>query len=93
MTRKTDEIRSNTLKHIERTESNYKLAFIGAAVVELLFLAAFVLLADFTNRSHLLLLIAAMAIYTILAAGLFALGMHVNRNTLRVIRAIETMQR
>jgi hypothetical protein len=48
------------------------------------------LLADFSNRVHLLLLIAAIAIYTIIAAGLFALGMHISRSTLRVIRAIET---
>ena len=93
MTNNIDEIRTNTLKQIEKTERTYKLAFIGAALVEVIFFAAFILLADFTNRSHLLLFIAAIAIYTILAAGLFALGLHVNRNTLRVIRAIETMQR
>ncbi len=93
MNNKIDEIRTNTLKQIEKTESNYKLAFIGAALVEAAFLAAFLLLADLSNRSHILLLISAVAIYTILAAGLFALGLHVNRNTLRIIRAIETMQR
>ncbi len=90
MTDNIDEIRTNTLKQIERTEGHYKLAFVLAAVAEAIFFAAFVLLADFSNRVHLLLLIAAIAIYTIIAAGLFALGMHINRSTLRVIRAIET---
>lgn len=93
MSNNIDEIRTNTLRQIEKTERAYKLAFIGAALVEAIFFAAFILLADFTNRSHVLLFIAAIAIYTILAAGLFALGLHVNRNTLRIIRAIEAIRR
>ena len=92
MTDNIDEIRTNTLKQIEKTEGYYKIAFIGAALIEVFFLAAFILLADFTNRLHLLLFIAAVAVYTILASGLMALGIHMNRNTLRVIRAIETMR-
>jgi len=90
MTNNVDEIRTNTLKQIEKTEGYYKMAFIAAALIEVFFFAAFILLADFTNRVHLLLFIAAVAIYTILALGLIALGIHINRNTLRVIRAIET---
>lgn len=93
MTKNIDEIRTNTLTQIEKTESNYKLAFIAGAVVELIFFAAFVLLADFANRVHLLLFITAVAVYTILIAGLLALGIHMNRNTLRIIRAIETLDR
>lgn len=86
-----DEIRNSTLKQIEKTESNYRLAFIGAAVVEAAFLAAFLLLADFSNRTHVLLFITTMAVYMIVGAGLFALGMHVSRNTLRVLQAIEIL--
>ena len=93
MTTNIDEIRSNTLKQIEKTERNYKLAFVAAALVEAVFFAAFILLADFTNRGHLLLFITGIAIYTIVAAGLLALGVHINRNTLRIIRAIESMNR
>lgn len=88
-----DEIRSKTLKQIERTESHYKMAFGAAAALEIAFFAAFLLLADLGNRSHLLLLLATVAVYTILAIGLIALGIHVNRNTLRVIRAIESIER
>jgi hypothetical protein len=84
-----DQIRTNTLQQIEATERNYKLAFVGAAAVELLFFAAFMLLADFSNRIHLLMFISVIALYTIIAAGLFVLGAHVNRNTLRIIQAIE----
>lgn len=93
MTKNIDEIRTGTLRQIEKTESYYKFAFIVAALIEVIFFAAFILLADFKDRVHLLLFIAAVAIYTILASGLITLGLHMNRNTLRVIRAIETMDR
>ena len=93
MSEKINEIRANTLNLIERNERNYKLAFVGAAAVELLFLVAFVLLADFSNRVHILLLLSAIATYTILIFGLIALGLHVNRNTLRMLSAIELLEK
>jgi len=93
MSEKINEIRSNTLNLIERNERNYKFSFVGAAFVELLFLIAFLLLADFSNRVHVLLLIMTIVIYTIMAFGLLALGLHVNRNTLRVLNAIELLER
>ncbi|MDQ3712258.1 MAG: hypothetical protein M3388_08580 [Acidobacteriota bacterium] len=91
MSEKINEIRSNTLNQIERNERNYKFSFIGAAFVELLFFVAFLLLADFSNRVHILLLIMTIVIYTIMAFGLLALRLHVNRNTLRVLNAIELL--
>lgn len=87
----TDKIRINTLRQMEKTEGHYKLGFIAAAVLELAFIVSLLLLADLSNRSHLIMLIAAFAVYTILAAGLVILGIHINRSTLRVIRAIETI--
>ena len=89
MTNQTDQIRENTLKKIEATERNYKLAYFAAAAIELVFFAAYILLADFSNRVHLLIFISVVALYTIIAAGLLVLGAHINRNTLRVIQAIE----
>jgi len=88
---KINEIRINTLERIERNERNYKYVFTGAALIEALFFAAFLLLADFSNRVHVLLLITTITVYTILAFGLIALGLHVNRNTLRVLNALETI--
>ena len=91
MSTRVDEIRNSTLQQIEKTESNYRLAFIGAALIEIVFFAAFLLLADFSNRIHVLLLITAVAIYTIIAFGMLAVGLHVTRNTLRVLQAIESL--
>ena len=83
-----DNIRT-ALDRIERSERNYKLAFLAGVFVEVLFLAGFLLLADLHNRTHVLLLLAAVATYTIVATGLLALGAHVSRNTQRVLHAIE----
>ncbi|HSK74549.1 MAG TPA: hypothetical protein VK892_22800 [Pyrinomonadaceae bacterium] len=93
MNNNLDNIRETTLKRIEQTERNYKLMFIGAAVIEAFFLGAFLLLANFSDRLHLLLLISSITIYTILGFGLIALGLHVNRNALRIINAIESIEK
>ena len=52
----------------------------------------FVLLADFGQRLHVLLLLAAVATYTIVALGLLALGQHVSRCTWRVLKAIDSKE-
>lgn len=79
----------DALDRIDRTERRYKLAFAGAVGIEALMLPAYLLLADLSNRTHVLLLLATVATYTILALGLVALGAHVNQNTLRVLRAVQ----
>jgi hypothetical protein len=89
--RNISEIRASALDRIERAERRYKVAFFGAVAIETLFLAGFLLLADLSNRTHLLLLVATVAVYTILALGLVALGSHVTRSTLRILKAIEVL--
>jgi hypothetical protein len=85
----TSRARLSALERIDRGERAYKLCFLVAAVVEAFFLGGFVLLADFSDRLHLLLLLSSVATYTIVGAGLLALGAHVNRCTWRVLKAIE----
>jgi len=84
-----DSVRAAALARIDRSERNFKLAFIGAAIVESLFMATFLLLADFSNRVHVLLLISTVSCYTIVVLGLVALGAHVNRGIARVLKAVE----
>ncbi|HKG23009.1 MAG TPA: hypothetical protein VKC34_14015 [Blastocatellia bacterium] len=84
-----EQVRESALDRIDRSERWYKIAWAAGLMIEAVFLLSFVLLADFSNRNHLLLLIAAMAVYMILGAGLFALGAHVSRCTQRVLRAVE----
>jgi len=84
-----DDIRSEVLAKIDRTERNYRLAFFGAVALEGLFLATFLFAADFTNRTHVLLLLGTVMTFSIVALGLVALGAFVNRGTLRVLQAID----
>lgn len=84
-----DAVRSGVLAQIERNERNFRLAFFAAVVWEALFILAFILVADFSNRMHLLLLIATIGSYSIVVLGLVALGAHMNRGVLRVLKAIE----
>jgi hypothetical protein len=86
-----DRVRGAALDRIERSERHYRLAFFGAAIIEVFFLVGFLLLADLSNRMQLLLLLATVAVYSILAFGLVALGSHMNRNTLRVLKAVELL--
>ncbi|HEX8500569.1 MAG TPA: hypothetical protein VF659_08265 [Pyrinomonadaceae bacterium] len=88
-----DAVRGEALRRIERGERNFKLAFSAAVVFEGLFLAAFLLAADLTNRTHLLLLIATVGGYTIVVLGLVALGAHVSRGVARVLKAVELLDR
>ena len=87
-----NQLRSGVLARIERTERNYKIAFWSAWGVETLFFFSFLWLANLHDRLHLLILLAAMATYSIIGLGLFALGAHVSRNTLLVLKAIELAQ-
>lgn len=84
-----EQIRSQALERIDRSERNFKLAFYAGVMVEGLFLVAFLLLMEFSNRTHVLLLIAAIGVYSIVVLGLVALGAHFNRGILRVLQAID----
>jgi hypothetical protein len=65
-----------------------KLAIAAAAVVEAAGLLTFLLLMDFLDRLHWLLLVTAFLIYGTLAIGIIALGAYVNLATQRVLKAI-----
>jgi hypothetical protein len=84
-----DAVRTAALARIDRSELNFKLAFIGAVFVESAFVLSFLLLADFSNRVHVLLLISTVSCYTIVVLGLVALGAHINRGVARVLKAVE----
>ena len=89
MSTNLDEVRSQALAQMNRSERNFKLAFCAALLVEVTFLAAFLLAADLSNRTHLLLLIATVSSYSIVVLGLVALGAHLNRGVLRILKAVE----
>jgi hypothetical protein len=87
-----DEVRAAALARIDRSERNFKLAFFGAAIVEVAFILSFLLLADLSNRLHVLLLISTVSCYSIVVLGLVALGTHINRGIARVLKAVELLK-
>jgi hypothetical protein len=84
-----DSVRAAALARIDRSERNFKIAFFAAAVIEAAFIASFLLLADISNRMHLLLLISTVSCYSIVGFGLLALGAHINRGLARLLKAVE----
>jgi|SRR5690349_18519246 len=84
-----DNVRAAALARIDRSERNFKLAFFAAAFVESAFIVGFLMLADFSNRLHVLLLISTVSCYSIVGLGLVALGAHINRGIARVLKALE----
>ena len=83
---------AETLQRIESTERRSRAALMGAVVLEGLFLAGFLLLADLRDRTHLLLLLSAASMLTLGALWGVALAGIVNRHTLRVMRAVELLR-
>ena len=84
-----DAVRAAALARIDRSERNFKLAFLAAAMLEGVFVVSFVLLADLSNRIHVLLLLSTVSSYSIIVLGLVALGAYVNRGIARVLKAVE----
>jgi hypothetical protein len=88
-----DDVRAAALNHMDRRDRRRVMYMAVLAVMEGAFLIAYVLLADFTNRVHVLLLLAAVMVYSLLGIGLFALGSHVSHNTRLVLKALELRDR
>jgi len=80
------------LKLAERNERNHRLAILSGAALEAILLGIFLLAADFTNRTHVLLLVIFAGGLSLLVLAAMALGASVNRHTLRVLTAVETLR-
>ncbi len=88
-TERLGEIRAEALRRIARSERWFRTAFVGAAILEVAFLAALLLAADLSSRLDRLVVIATVGSYTLVLLGLVAVAAYVNRAVLRVLRAIE----
>jgi hypothetical protein len=82
-------VHTNILKQIDSNEHNFKIVFGVVAIIELAFLIAFILLADFTNKTHILILLSTIAIYSISIFGIVALSIFQQKLSLKIILAFE----
>jgi hypothetical protein len=88
-----DDILGGVLDTAEKAEKRFIQATLLAGLVEASLLVTFLLVMDFDQRLHWLLLIAAVLTYGTVAAGLVMMGAFINMNTLRVLKAIELIGR
>lgn len=84
-----DVIRSKALDEMDRAQRGFKAAIFGAVICEAFFLGACLIIADFRNQLHLLILSGVGLIYMPVVLGLIALGAWVNRCTLRVLTRLD----
>ena len=84
-----NDIHQKIMDQVERSERDVTVAIVFVAIAELAGLIGFLLLMDFGERLHWLLLVMSFLIYGTLTLGLVALGAFVRHLTLRVIKAIE----
>src|SRR5262245_14575455 len=83
-----DRVRTAALERIEQAERKYKLGIVFMAIFEAAFGLAFLLLMDFHERLHWLILIAAGLTYGIVIICVVNLGNYVNSATQTILRAI-----
>lgn len=88
-TQRINEIRSNVLDRMERSERYVRLGIFGAALAEVMLLAVAFTMVDWSNRVERLLFVFSILGYTIIVLGLVALGAHVTRTAGRVVAAMD----
>jgi hypothetical protein len=83
-----DRVRTAALERIEQAERKYRFGIVFVAAFEAVFGVAFLLLMDFHERLHWLILIAACLTYGIVVICVVNLGNYVNSATQAILRAI-----
>jgi hypothetical protein len=75
----------------DRRDRMSRMAIYAAAIVELLLLAAALLVMDFGNDTHLLILIIGILVYSTLGLGMAALGARAAAADARLLNAIQLL--
>lgn len=86
-----DAIREGVVRRMELQARTVRIAVLGAAGIEALMLGIAINLIDWSDRTHVLMLVFSVLGYTIVLLGLAALGAHVSRVSNRIVAVLETM--
>ena len=81
---------TSALDRAERHARRTRFAILGAAGVEGLLLLLGLLVMDWQNPTHVLILRFAALVCSVLGLGLLALGAHISRVGVRIVSALET---
>ena len=80
------------LTRIDRAERSLFIAILATGIIEGVLLALLLWRMDFHDRTHVVILLAALLTYCTLSMGLVALGAYVNRTFTRLVAAMESMR-
>lgn len=83
------QLRANALRQMDAARRNFRAAFFGAVIFEGFFTLGILILADFRDPLHMLILSCTGVIYMPLLLGLVALGAYMDRCTLRVLARLD----
>ncbi len=86
-----EDILGGVLDTAERGEKSRNKAYVFSVILEGTLLVAFLLVMDFGDRLHWLLLIATWLASGTIAALMLVLAAHINLNTLHILKAIELL--
>ncbi len=86
-----DRIRQDTLERISRSERWFKWLVVLAAVVETGGLITYLVVMDFGDRLHWLILIAACLVYLTTGFWTWALAAHGTASSWRLLKAIDLL--
>jgi len=89
MDKEISQARSNALAEVDRLATRVRLAVVGGCLIEAAMLTGLLLLMDFHNRTHWILLIGFVGTYSIVAMVILALFFHVSRIGQRILRGID----
>ncbi len=86
-----DRIRLDTLDQISRSERLFWWLLVMAGIFEAAFLITYLLVMDFDNRLHWLILIAAGLVYLTTGFWTWALAAHATSRSWRLLKAIDLL--
>lgn len=86
---KMDQARREALNQIDKKEKRFKILIVFIALLEGLLLFLLIYNMNWGNDTHLLIFIATLLIYGVLGMGIVALGVFINLNTLKILKAID----
>jgi uncharacterized membrane protein YjjB (DUF3815 family) len=91
-TSRSDQARTAALARIQRAERNHRLGILAVALFEAVFGLAFLLIMDFRDRGHWLILLAAVLAYGVVLLSVVNLGRYVNAAAHAILQAVLSQQ-
>ena len=82
------QLKSAALHESDRRARRQYALFWGGVAIEALLIGAFLFLADWQNRTHLLLFFSTLGVFYAIALGIVSLSLRLDDSTRRILKAI-----